>query len=389
LIVTRIKRTLTFPRGLLLLLVATAMLAILAYGPTYAAPPAGPGAILLYTGDGAVNEGYTDFGAAAGRTIDTQAVLPANLDSYACIVLPINSTGFSVATKDDLSAYLNGGGRILALSEHEGFSPGSIATMNDLATHVGADLQVQGAILDSGFQVTANIDSSPLNLTDGVNTIRYAASSIVQVVAGPDAHSLVRTRDGGDAPGTIFIAAQQIGGGIFVLSGDSNPFSDVNGGGYVTEDNDVLVFNLCGLRPEIDVPVDVRPTSCPNPLNVRTQGVLPVAILGTADFDVTDLDPTTVMLEGVEPVRWGAPEDVATPFEPFTGKTEAMDCTTKGSDGHLDQVFFFDVQEIIAALGGAGALGDGDAVVLHLTGELTDGTIINGEDVVRIIKRGQ
>ena len=34
------------------------------------------------------------------------------------------------------------------------------------------------------------------------------------------------------------------------------------------------------------VPIDIKPQSCPNPLNVNSKGVLPVAILGTDTFDV-------------------------------------------------------------------------------------------------------
>jgi hypothetical protein len=61
--------------------------------------------------------------------------------------------------------------------------------------------------------------------------------------------------------------------------------------------------------------VDIKPGTCPNPVNVKARGVLPVAILGTADFDVTTIDPASVRLEGVAPIRW-ALEDVATPVPP-------------------------------------------------------------------------
>ena len=47
------------------------------------------------------------------------------------------------------------------------------------------------------------------------------------------------------------------------------------------------------------VPVDIKPGGCPNPLNVGSQGVLPVAILGTSDLDVTTIKPETVTLNGV------------------------------------------------------------------------------------------
>jgi hypothetical protein len=60
------------------------------------------------------------------------------------------------------------------------------------------------------------------------------------------------------------------------------------------------------------VPFDIKPESCPNPLNTKSQGVLPVAILGTADFDVNTIDAASIRLAGVAPVR-STVEDVATP----------------------------------------------------------------------------
>ncbi len=43
-------------------------------------------------------------------------------------------------------------------------------------------------------------------------------------------------------------------------------------------------------------------------------------------------------------------EDVATPFEPFTGKEDAVDCTDEGPDGFQDLTLNFDTQEIVAIL---------------------------------------
>jgi len=144
------------------------------------------------------------------------------------------------------------------------------------------------------------------------------------------------------------------------------------------------LLTLQKVAPPFQVPVDIKPQSCPNPLNVKAKGVLPVAILGTADFDVTQVDVTTVLLEGVSPLRWEL-EDVATPFEPFIGKEACDQCTTEGPDGYLDLTLKFDTQEIVSALGD---VSDGDCVVLHLTGNLLDGMPIVGEDVVLILKKG-
>lgn len=132
---------------------------------------------------------------------------------------------------------------------------------------------------------------------------------------------------------------------------------------------------------EKEVPVDVKPTSCRNPLNAGDSGVVPAAILGTEDLDVTQIDPASVKLEGISPARTGL-EDVATPFEPYTGKQDAFDCTTAGADGFQDLTLKFNAQELVGALG---PITDGEVRVLKLTGKLADefgGTPIVGEDVV-------
>ncbi len=139
---------------------------------------------------------------------------------------------------------------------------------------------------------------------------------------------------------------------------------------------------------EVEVRVDIKPQSCPNPLNVNSKGVLPVAVLGTEDLDVTQLDVTTIQLEGVSPLRWEY-EDVATPYDPYTRREGKDDCTEAGPDGFMDLTLKFDKQEIVAMLGD---VDDGDVLVLHLTGNLLSslgGTPIVGEDVVVILEKGK
>ena len=93
---------------------------------------------------------------------------------------------------------------------------------------------------------------------------------------------------------------------------------DPAGGGEGLQGEALVSYEL-----EIQVAIDIRPTSCPNPFMVGSKGVIPLAILGTADFDVTQIDPASVRLAGIEPLRW-ANEDVSTPFEPYIGKQDAF-----------------------------------------------------------------
>jgi len=134
------------------------------------------------------------------------------------------------------------------------------------------------------------------------------------------------------------------------------------------------------------VEVDIKPGSCPNPLNVKSKGVLPVAELGSAEFDVFNIDPASIRLEGVAPVR-SSYEDLATPV---SDKTDDCGCTTEGPDGYIDLTLKFNMKEIVEALG---EVNDGDLLELILTGALTevfDGTPIEGSDcVVIIVKDGK
>jgi hypothetical protein len=71
------------------------------------------------------------------------------------------------------------------------------------------------------------------------------------------------------------------------------------------------IVAAASVSPVTSVALDIKPTSCPNPLNPKSQGVLPVAILGTEYFDVSDIDVSTILLEAVFPRR-ARIEDVAT-----------------------------------------------------------------------------
>jgi len=131
----------------------------------------------------------------------------------------------------------------------------------------------------------------------------------------------------------------------------------------------------------VPVAIDIRPQSCPNALGVRSRGVLPVAIVGTEDFDVAQVDPATIQLEGVAPLRWEI-EDVATPYE-----GDQCGCNELGPDGYADLGLKFDMQEVVAALGDPQ---DGDLLELTLTGTLKaefDSLPIEGADCVVIRAR--
>ena len=134
-----------------------------------------------------------------------------------------------------------------------------------------------------------------------------------------------------------------------------------------------------GVTPEpatSTVAVDIKPGSCPNILNAKKNGVLLVAILGSENFDVTEIDVLSVQLAGIAAIRSNF-KDVATALE----SVNECECYTKGSDGYLDLIVKFDTAAILEAIG---EVTDGDEWILELTGELYDETAITGKDCVII-----
>jgi len=127
----------------------------------------------------------------------------------------------------------------------------------------------------------------------------------------------------------------------------------------------------------IPVYVDVKPGSCPNAFNTKQKGVTPVAILGTDEFDVTTIDPKSVMLNGIEPLRWSY-QDVATPY---MGTDNC--CWEMGGDGYRDLVLHFDSQALAGTLSGYTV--KGDPIDVTITGSTWCGASIEGSDCIWVV----
>jgi hypothetical protein len=148
--------------------------------------------------------------------------------------------------------------------------------------------------------------------------------------------------------------------------------------------DDVRVYNRALSAEEIEefcvgglpVAVDIKPGSCPNPVNVKSKGVLPVAILGAEEFDVNSIDAVSVRLAGVEPLR-SSYEDVASPAV----DGNECPCSEEGPDGYRDLTLKFETQEVVEALG---EVNDRDVLTVRLTGVLQDGTPIEGMDCILV-----
>lgn len=114
------------------------------------------------------------------------------------------------------------------------------------------------------------------------------------------------------------------------------------------------------------VRVDIKPCSFPNSINLKSKGVIPVAILSTHQFDATRVDPPTVRLAGVPPVKWSY-ENVS------------RECGR--ADGFRDIVLHFETEDIAEAIAGMPSI----PARLQLTGYTMSKVPIRGSDSIRIV----
>lgn len=184
-------------------------------------------------------------------------------------------------------------------------------------------------------------------------------------------------------------------------------------GSWITSDRheyaciDDVVFSV--EVPAVTVQLDVKPGQCPNTLRINVSDetdavinagdtpeasplaediafkgglggrlcVVPVALVGTPALDVLSVKRSSLLLNGVSPaliVRL----DVATPLPDGSAP---CDCHRRLWDGKKDLLMFFDKKKLVTSLG---PVSEGEVRELTLTGQLEDGTPIEGFDCVEI-----
>jgi len=120
------------------------------------------------------------------------------------------------------------------------------------------------------------------------------------------------------------------------------------------------ITELIVARREIDVAIDIKPGIPPNSINPVAKGVIPVAILTTATFDATTVDPISV--------RFGA---TGTEGIPVHAALEDVD-----RDGDTDMILQFDSRTT--------GIRCGDTLA-WLTGETRAGQAVRGSDSINTV----
>ena len=215
---------------------------------------------------------------------------------------------------------------------------------------------------------------------DGVDDLIVGATPAVEYSPGPGKAYVYFGGAGCDPnPDVVFAGEGYEGFGVAATGvGDVNGdgFPDVAVGAIWWEQNTGRT-HVFACHPAVVAGLDIKPGACPNPLNSRNRGRLQVAVLGDEDFDVCDIDVSTVRLEGVPAIRHRV-RDVS---RPVPDGSEECACTTTGPDGLPDLLLTFQNQEIVAALR---PLTNGEERVLTLTAQLIDGTAVTARDCVRV-----
>ena len=163
--------------------------------------------------------------------------------------------------------------------------------------------------------------------------------------------------------------------GELVINGDSLQGND---GRYTTVyDNDFGIHgnSFVSLVTTLTVALDLKPQSCPNPFNVFLLGLMPAAILGSPDFDVNEIDVSSLLLAGaLVPIEFNF-EDVAAPVV----DPQPCECTTAGPDGFDDLTLKFDSGQLAELL----EVGTQEVCI---TGNLIDGTPFTGCDCLVVFE---
>ena len=127
----------------------------------------------------------------------------------------------------------------------------------------------------------------------------------------------------------------------------------------------------------VSVTVDIKPGTSPNSINLCSRGVVTVAVLGSADFDVSTIDlNATLTFASATPRTIGKPGRRACSYQDVSGSF----LVPRGmADGYMDVVCQFDTPDLDIVTGSSSAT---------VKGLLLDGRAFEGSDTINVVKAG-
>ncbi|MCH7558598.1 MAG: hypothetical protein IIB56_14225 [Planctomycetes bacterium] len=210
--------------------------------------------------------------------------------------------------------------------------------------HVGADTVGADTTVNLYADVSQYIyvyPGSVLNIYSG-NGGLY----IIVMPGEPNAVVTVYGTDfGGDGDFSISGQVSYSGGTLTGYYGNGDPFEL----SFISSVAILLVETSA-----LEVEIDIKPGGNPNSINLKSKGVVPVAVFTITGFNAGTIDPGTVLFAGASPVR-STLEDV-------------------DEDGDLDMLFHFKTQDLV------------DLNENSTEATLTVDGIAAGTDTVRIVQ---
>lgn len=282
---------------------------------------------------------------------------------------PINVPGASMTFAEGINA----SGKIVGFSDRYGFildgglftpieSPNGFAVepseINDSDAVVGSYGDVDGF---HGFIYTAGVFSTidvPGAWTDtyGTYSLAFGINNSGVIVGGYYEgewnHRGFLYEDG------VFTSFD-VPGASYTLATGINDLGDVVG--YYLDGRGACHGFLMNTIP---VSIDVKPGTYTNSVNLRSNGVIPVAIISSPLFDAQEVNPATVALAGS---RVGT-----------RGKSGKYSCSTQEVNGDA-------LPDLLCHVATSGLISEPGDTTVVLRAQTYGGQLVRGEDLIRIV----
>jgi hypothetical protein len=128
-----------------------------------------------------------------------------------------------------------------------------------------------------------------------------------------------------------------------------------------------IPINLVTL--ESGMVIDIKPGNDQNNINLKSNGVVPVAVLTTDEFDAATIDPATAQFAGAAPDHWNL-EDVDGDGDDdvmFHFRTQELDLDEDSTEATLTAQLLSQMTILSAAQAGSGAVVSGTDIVQIVT----------------------
>ncbi len=340
-----------------------------------------PGAILVDRSHGQdlVNiSGFTAYLESQDWTVEdaTESITSDVLSGYGVFLMVRPSEDLASAEVEAIRSFVENGGGLWVLEDSA-----SLIKSNSIASQFGVTFKadiVENEIDNSSRYYWPIIrELKPHAITEGVGSFVYYGGcslnvlSPAAVIATGGAHASTYKYPDGYIYGSYppVLAAAEAGSGRAVFIGDMSALRSRYYDERLSDEHKQLLANIVDWlnqgganEPQaVPVTIDIKPGGDPNSINLESQGVTPVAVLTTDDFDAGTIDPDTVLFAGASPVR-STMEDV-------------------DGDGDDDMLFHFKTQDLKNL--------NEDSTEATLKGETRGGTLIEGIDSVNIVPKGK